>query len=564
MVIMNRNSIVSTKGPERSPNRALLRAVGFSDDDFNKPIIGIANAYSTITPCNVSIGESVAVAERALERWGAKPQTFGTITISDGIAMGTPGMRLSLVSREVIADSIETVCLGQSMDGLLATGGCDKNMPGAMMAIARLNIPSIFVYGGTIRPGHYQGKTITIMNVFEAVGRHAKGDITGDELLAVERNACPGAGSCGGMFTANTMACAIEAIGMSLPFSSTLAAEDESRQNHVERAAATLMQAVRNNLLPSAILSRKAFENAITVAMAIGGSTNVILHLLAIASAANVKLHLDDFETIRRRVPVLCDMQPSGKFVTTDLHSAGGIPQVMKILLDNGLLHGDAITITGHTVAENLAMIPSLPAQRQQVIRPWSRPVSPTGHLAILKGNLAPEGGVAKISGFKIARISGPARVFDCEEECMHAILDQSIAPGDIIVIRYEGPIGGPGMREMLSPTAALVGAGLGETVGLITDGRFSGATHGIVVGHVAPEAAVGGPIALVQNGDEITIDLTHNLLQLHVSETELLHRSNNWCRPFRKPLKGVLAKYAKTVGSASRGAVTDSGDKLY
>jgi len=558
---MKRISSVVTSGAQRSPNRALLRAVGFSDTDFEKPIIGVANAFSTITPCNSSIGKLVTFAENALHKAGAKPQIFGTITVSDGIAMGTPGMRLSLVSREVIADSIETVCLGQSMDGLLATGGCDKNMPGALIAIARLNIPAIFVYGGTIKPGNHHGKAITIMNVFEAVGQHAMGKMSVEELLEIERNACPGAGSCGGMFTANTMASVIEAMGMGLPYSSTLAAEDGGKQAQVEQAVTALLGAMQSDLLPRRILTRKAFENAIAVAMAIGGSTNVVLHLLAIAKAADVSLSLDDFEEIRRRVPVLCDMKPSGQFVTTDLHAVGGIPQVMKILLHHRLLHGDAITITGKTVAENLAGISEHPEEKQCVIRPWSRPVSSTGHLAVLKGNLSPDGAVAKIGGFQIRRITGPARVFDSEEFCMEAILARRIRPGDIIVIRYEGPKGGPGMREMLSPTAALVGEGFGDKVGLITDGRFSGATHGIVVGHVTPEAAVGGPIALVCDGDQITIDLDRNLLEIHVAEAELSARHRAWKPRHSKFTRGVLAKYALLVGSASEGATTDGNN---
>ncbi len=555
---MNKKSSVVTKGAQRSPNRALLRAVGFTDGDFTKPIVGIANSYSTITPCNSGINGLAVSAEKVLRENGAMPQLFGTITISDGIAMGTPGMRYSLVSREVIADSIETVCGGQSMDGLLATGGCDKNMPGAMIAIARLNIPSIFVYGGTIKAGVHNGRNITIMSAFEAVGKYTVQAMSKDELLDIERHACPGSGSCGGMYTANTMASLIEAMGLSLPYSSTMAAEDADKSDSAVQSAIMLINIIEKQLLPRSILTRQAFENALAVAMAVGGSTNAVLHLLAIAHAAGVPLSIDDFETMRHRVPVLCDMKPSGQFVTTDLHQAGGIPQVMKILLVNGVLHGDALTVTGQTVAENLESIPDHPDKNQQVIRPWENPVAPKGHLAILKGNLAPEGAVAKITGFMITRITGPARVFDSEEACMEAIVTRKILPGDIIVIRYEGPKGGPGMREMLSPTAALIGEGLGDKVGLITDGRFSGATHGIVVGHVAPEAAVGGTIGQVAEGDQITIDIENNLLQLHVSQEELSMRKKLWQQPKAKVTTGVLAKYAKLVNSASLGAVTD------
>lgn len=551
-------SQVVTQGVQRSPNRAMLRAVGFRDEDFGKPIVGIANAHSTITPCNIGIQTLAERAEAALRAAGCMPQVFGTITISDGISMGTEGMKYSLVSREVIADSIETVVNGQSMDGLLAIGGCDKNMPGAMIAMARLNVPAIFVYGGTIKPGHYNGRDLTIVSAFEAVGEYSAGRISEDELLAVERHACPGAGSCGGMYTANTMSSAFEAMGMSLPYSSTMAAEDEEKAESATQSAKVLAEAIQANIRPRDIITRQSIENAISVIMAVGGSTNAVLHFLAIAHAAEVPLTLDDFETIRARVPVLCDLKPSGRFVATDLHRAGGIPQVMKILLNHGLLHGDCLTISGQTIAEVLRDVPDEPSPDQEVIRPWHSPLYPQGHIAILKGNLAPEGAVAKISGVKTPKIAGPARVFNSEESCLQAILAGQIRPGDVVVIRYEGPKGGPGMREMLSPTSAIIGAGLGDSVGLITDGRFSGGTYGMVVGHVAPEAYVGGPIALVEEGDLITIDAPARLLHLHVSEEELARRRARWAPPEPRYKRGVLAKYAKLVSSSSLGAVTD------
>lgn len=554
----NSRSKIITSGVQRSPNRAMLRAVGFGDNDFNKPIVGIANGYSTITPCNMGIGELAKRAEIAVKNANAMPQVFGTITISDGISMGTEGMKYSLVSRDVIADSIETVCNGQSMDGVLAIGGCDKNMPGAMIAMARLNIPAIFVYGGTIKPGHYNGEDLTVVSAFEAVGKYSAGKISEDELLAVEKNACPGAGSCGGMFTANTMSSAFEAMGMSLPYSSTMAAEDAEKAESTEQSAVVLVNAIKQQILPSQIITRKAFENAISVIMAIGGSTNAVLHLLAIAHSMNVPLTLDDFETIRGRVPVLCDLKPSGKFVATDLHKAGGIPQVMKMLLEHDLLHGDAMSITGQTMAEILKDIPAEPRPDQNVIRPWDNPLYKTGHLAILKGNLASEGAVAKITGVKNAKITGPARVFESEEDCLDAILAGKIVAGDVIIVRYEGPKGGPGMREMLAPTSAIIGAGLGDKVGLITDGRFSGGTYGMVVGHVAPEAFVGGNIALVKEGDSITIDAEQRLLQVNISDGELAERKANWKQPEPRYKRGVLAKYAKLVSSSSLGAVTD------
>jgi dihydroxy-acid dehydratase len=557
-VTANRRSRIVTAGVQRSPNRALLRAVGFGDRDFDKPIVGVANAHSTITPCNSGVGALAARAEAALKAAGAMPQVFGTITISDGIAMGTEGMKYSLVSREVIADAIETVCNGQSLDGLLATGGCDKNMPGAMIAIARLNIPAVFVYGGTIKPGRYKGRDLTIVSAFEAVGEYVAGKIAGQELLEIERRACPGAGSCGGMYTANTMASLFEAMGMSLPYSSTMAAEDAEKAQSAAQSAEVLVEAIKKQILPRNLLTRAAFENALAVLMALGGSTNAVLHLPAIAHAAGVRLTLDDIDAFSRRVPVLCDLKPSGRHVATDLHRAGGIPQVMKLLLTHGLLHGDALTVTGQTLAEVLRDVPEEPAAAQDVIRPWSRPVYPHGHLAILRGNLAEEGALAKTSGVKVPKITGPARVFDSEEACMEAILARKIKPGDVVVIRYEGPKGGPGMREMLSPTAALVGQGLGDSVGLVTDGRFSGGTYGMVVGHVAPEAAVGGTIALVEEGDSITLDAERRLLQLNVSDEEIARRRARWKPPAPRYTRGVLAKYARSVSSASRGAVTD------
>jgi dihydroxy-acid dehydratase len=557
-MLENFRSQVVTQGVQRSPNRAMLRAVGFKDEDFTKAIVGIANGYSTITPCNMGINKLAERAEAGVRSAGAMPQLFGTITISDGISMGTEGMKYSLVSREVIADSIETACNGQSMDGVLAIGGCDKNMPGAMIAIARMNIPAIFVYGGTIKPGHYNGTDLTVVSVFEAVGQYVADKIDENHFMEVERRACPGAGSCGGMFTANTMSSAIEAMGMSLPYSSTMAAEDEEKADSTEKSAFVLIEAIRKQILPSQIITRKSIENAISVIMAVGGSTNAVLHLLAICHAIGVELSLDDFETIRARVPVLCDLKPSGRYVATDLHKVGGIPQVMKMLLAHGLLHGDCLTITGKTVAEVLEDVPEEPPANQDVIRPWNNPMYQQGHLAILKGNLATEGSVAKITGVKTPKITGPARVFESEESCLNAILEKKINPGDVIIIRYEGPKGGPGMREMLAPTSALIGAGLGDSVGLITDGRFSGGTYGMVVGHVAPEAAVGGAIALVEEGDTITIDAHNRLLQLHVSDEELAQRKAQWQAPTPRYTTGVLAKYAKLVSSCSLGAVTD------
>jgi len=554
----NRRSRAITEGVQRSPNRAMLRAVGFQDSDFTKPIVGVASAHSTITPCNMGIAPLAIRAEAGIRAANAMPQVFGTITVSDGISMGTEGMKYSLVSRDVIADSIETACSAQSMDGILAIGGCDKNMPGAMIAMARMNIPALFVYGGTIEPGHLDGEDLTVVSSFEAVGQYSAGRIDEVRLNSVERNACPGAGSCGGMYTANTMSSAFEAMGMSLIYSSTMSAVAPEKAANTELAGTVLVNAIRNNLLPLDIITRKSIENAISVVMAVGGSTNAVLHFLAIAYSAGVEWNLDDFERIRERVPVLCDLKPSGKYVATDLHKAGGIPQVMKMLLVQGLLHGDCITITGQTVEELLKDIPAEPRADQDVIRPWDRPMYKQGHLSILRGNLAEEGAVAKISGVKNPIITGPARVFESEEDCLTAILANKINAGDVLVIRYEGPKGGPGMREMLAPTSAIIGAGLGDSVALITDGRFSGGTYGMVVGHVAPEAFVGGAIALVNEGDSITIDAHQRLIQLNVSDEEIASRRANWKPPTPRYTKGVLAKYAKLVSTSSKGAVTD------
>jgi dihydroxy-acid dehydratase len=554
----NFRSKLITQGVERSPNRAMLRAVGFGDEDFSKPIVGVANGYSTITPCNLNLGELAEDAIEAARAENLMPQVFGTITVSDGISMGTAGMKYSLISREVIADSIETVCQGQQMDGLLAIGGCDKNMPGAMIAIARLDIPSIFVYGGTIKAGHLNGRDLTIVSAFEAVGEFIAGKIDDAELSEVEKRACPGAGSCGGMYTANTMSSAIEALGMSLPYSSTMAAEDDEKRASARESARVLAKAIENNLLPSQIMTRRAFENAIAVVMATGGSTNAVLHLLAIAHSMKVDLKIEDFETIRGKIPVLCDLKPSGKYVATDLHRSGGIPLIMKILLEKGILHGDCLTITGKTVAENLENVSGEASANQDVVRSWDNPLYAEGHLAILSGNLAEENAVAKITGIKSRKITGKAKVFDSEEDAMAAIVARKIESGDVVVIRYEGPKGGPGMREMLAPTSAIIGLGLGDSVGLITDGRFSGGTYGMVVGHVAPEAAVGGNIALIENGDLITIDADARLLEVHLSDEELDARRQNWSPPAPRFTSGVIAKYAKLVSSAKYGAVTD------
>lgn len=556
---LNWNSKQITQGDRRAPNRAMMRAVGFEDSDFDKPVVGVASGHSTITPCNAGIRPLEEAACKGISSAGGMPQTFGTITISDGISMGTQGMKLSLVSRDVIADSIETVCRGQLMDGVLAIGGCDKNLPGAMMAIARLDIPGIFVYGGTILPGKYQGRDLNIVSVFEAVGSFQAGTISREELTEIEKHACPSSGSCGGMYTANTMSSAIEALGMSLPNSSQMSAPSPEKKSSAEESGEALVRMIQTNLRPSQIMTRKAFENAIAVVMATGGSTNAVLHLIAIAHDMGITLTLDDFETISKKVPHLADMRPSGKYLAVDFHRAGGVPLIMKMLLKAGILHGECMTVTGRTVAENLAEVPDAPPAGQDVIRPFASPVYKRGHLVILRGNLAPGGAVAKTSGVKSPAITGEARVFDSEEECMDAIMSDQIKPGDILVIRYEGPKGGPGMREMLSPTSALIGKGLGDSVGLITDGRFSGGTYGMVVGHVSPEAAVGGPIALVREGDVITIDAYENLLQLHMTEAEMEARRKEWVQPESPVRNGVLYKYAKLVGSAEFGAVTDA-----
>ena len=557
----NLRSSAITQGVQRSPNRSMLRAVGFKDDDFDKPIIGVANGYSTITPCNIGLNKLAKKAEESIREAGGMPQIFGTITVSDGISMGTEGMKYSLVSREVIADSIETACNAQSMDGVLAIGGCDKNMPGAMIAIARMNIPSIFIYGGTIKPGKLNGEDLTVVSAFEAVGQLTSGKISEKRLLEVEKNCIPGAGSCGGMFTANTMSAVIEVLGLSLPYSSTMAAEDYEKLLSSEKSAKVLVEAIKKDIRPLDLMSKHAFENAISVIMAVGGSTNAVLHLLAIAKTAGVELHIDDFERIRQKVPVICDLKPSGKYVTVDLHNAGGIPQVMKILLNAGLLHGECINIEGKTLKDSLANIPDSPPSNQSVIRAIDNPLYQKGHLAILKGNLAIEGSVAKISGIKNPVLSGPARIFESEESCLKSILNNKIKEGDVVVIRNEGPVGGPGMREMLAPTSAIVGQGLGEKVALITDGRFSGGTYGLVVGHIAPEAAVGGTIALIKEGDLITVDALNQKIEVNLSSQELEKRRETWTKPKPKYKKGVLAKYARIVSTSSSGAITDLPD---
>ena len=555
---INRRSRNITEGVARAPNRSMYYAMGYKEEDFSKPMIGVANGHSTITPCNSGLQTLADAAVEALESGGANSQIFGTPTISDGMGMGTEGMKYSLISREVIADSIETCVNGLWQDGVIVIGGCDKNMPGGMMAMARTNVPSIYVYGGTIKPGHYKGRELNIVSAFEAVGEFTSGRLSSEDLKGIEQNACPSSGSCGGMYTANTMSSAFEALGMSLPYSSTMSNIDEEKRESAAESARVLIEAVRNNLRPRDIITKKSIENAVSVIMAVGGSTNAVLHFLAIASAAEVDWTIDDFERIRRKVPVIVDMKPSGKYLATDLHLAGGIPQVMKILLDGGLLHGDCMTITGKTIAEVLKDVPSTPRSDQYVIRPLSNPIYAEGHLAILKGNLSPEGCVAKISGLKNPSITGPARVFNSEDDAMAAIMANKITHGDVVIIRYEGPKGGPGMRELLSPTSALIGQGFGETVGLITDGRFSGGTWGMVVGHVSPEAYMGGNIALVEEGDSITIDAHKLLIQLNVSEEELAKRRSNWVRPKPKYTRGILAKYAKLASSASLGAVTD------
>ena len=557
----NWRSKLITAGIARSPNRAMLRAVDFKDGDFDKPIVGVANGHSNMNPCNAGIQPLVDRAMDALRKAGAMPQVFGTPTVTDGIGMGTDGMRYSLVSREVIADAIETSVNGQMMDGALVVGGCDKNMPGGMIAIARMNVPAIYVYAGSIKPGHWKGQDLTIASAFEAVGAFSAGKMSKEDYDGIEKNACPTVGACGGMYTANTMSTSFEALGMSLMHSSTMASPDAEKVDSAGESAKALVNAIRKNIRPRDIITRKSIENVVSLVMATGGSTNAVLHYLAIASAAEVEWTIDDFERVRRKVPVLCDLKPSGKYVVTDLHKAGGAPQVLKMLLANGLLHGDCMTITGRTIAEELANIPAEPRKDQDVIRAFNNPLYKQGHLAILKGNLATEGSVAKITGLKNPSITGPARVFDSEPEVMAAIMDRKIKAGDVVVIRYEGPKGGPGMQEMLAPTSALTGQGLGDSVGLITDGRFSGATWGMVVGHVAPEAYVGGTIALVKEGDSITIDAHKQLIQLNVPDDELAKRRAAWKQPKPRFTRGLLAKYAYLVSTATKGAVTDSFD---
>jgi len=555
---LNERSSHVTEGVARAPNRSMYYAMGYQEKDFSKPMVGVANGHSTITPCNSGLQKLADAAIMALEEAGAKAQVFGTPTVSDGIGMGTEGMKYSLISREVIADSIETCVNGLWQDGVVVIGGCDKNMPGGMMAIARTNVPAIYVYGGTIKPGHFKGKELNIVSAFEAVGEFTSGRLSEEDLKGVEQHACPGSGSCGGMYTANTMSSSFEALGMSLPYSSTMSNVDEEKVVSAAESARVLVEAIKNNLRPRDIITKKSIENAVSLIMAVGGSTNAVLHYLAITSAAEIDWSIDDFERIRKRVPVIVDMKPSGTYLATDLHEAGGIPQVMKILLDGGLLHGDCMTITGKTIAEVLKDVPSVPRADQKVIRTLDNPMYKQGHLAILKGNISPEGCVAKITGLKNPSITGPARVFDSEDDAMKAIMAQKIKDGDVVVIRYEGPKGGPGMREMLAPTSALVGQGLGETVGLITDGRFSGGTWGMVVGHVAPEAYVGGTIALIEEGDSVTIDAHQLLIQLNVSEEEITRRRAAWKKPKPRYTRGLLAKYASLASTASKGAVTD------
>ena len=548
-----------TEGVTRAPNRSMYYGMGYKESDFENPMIGVANGHSTITPCNSGLQPLADAAVEAIRGAKGNPQVFGVPTISDGMSMGTEGMKYSLASREVIADCIETAVQGQWMDGVVVIGGCDKNMPGGMIGIARCNVPAIYVYGGTIKPGHHKGKDLNIVSVFEAVGEYTMKRMSAEDFKAIEQKAIPGSGSCGGMYTANTMSSSFEAMGMSLPYSSTAANEDDEAVENARKAASVLVDAVRANRKPRDIITKKSIENAVSVIMAIGGSTNAVLHYLAIAHAAEVPWTIDDFERIRKKVPVICDLKPSGKYLTVDLHRAGGIPQVMKILLNAGLLHGDCVTITGQTIAEVLKDVPDAPPAGQDVIRPIDNPLYNHGHLAILKGNLATEGAVAKITGLKNPVITGPARVFDSEDLAMAAIMDQQIKPGDVVVIRYEGPKGGPGMREMLAPTSALIGQGLGESVGLITDGRFSGGTWGMVVGHVAPEAFVGGTIGLIEEGDSVTIDAHQLLLQLNVADDEIERRRKNWKQPAPRYTRGVLGKIAKLASSASKGAVTDA-----
>ena len=553
----NERSKHITQGVARSPNRAMYYALGYEKADFDKPMIGIANGHSTITPCNAGLQPLADAAAAAIREAGANPQMFGTPTISDGMSMGTEGMKYSLVSREVIADCVETSVQGQWMDGVLVLGGCDKNMPGGMIGILRANAPAIYVYGGTIRPGRWKGEDLSIVSAFEAVGAFMAGEMSEEDFEGIERNACPTTGSCGGMYTANTMSSSFEALGMSLLYSSTMASPDREKIDSAAESGRVLVEAVKRNITPRDIITRQSIENAVALIMALGGSTNAVLHYLAIANAAEIEWTLDDFERVRRKVPVLCDLKPSGKYMAVDLHAAGGVPQVLKILLGAGLIHGDCLTITGRTLAEELAHVPDAPRADQDVIMPMDRALYREGHLAILKGNLAEDGAVAKITGLKSPQISGPARVFDDEQSAMDAILSDRIRPGDVVVLRYLGPKGGPGMPEMLAPTSAIIGRGLGESVGLITDGRFSGGTWGLVVGHVAPEAYVGGLIALVEEGDTITIDAHRLLLQLEVDETELARRRAAWKQPEPRYRRGVLAKFSALARPANEGALT-------
>ena len=558
-VILNPRSKNITEGKSRAPNRSMYYAMGYEADDFKKPMVGVANGHSTITPCNSGLQKLADAAIAAIEEAGGNAQVFGTPTISDGMSMGTEGMKYSLISREVISDCIETCVQGQWMDGVLVIGGCDKNMPGGLMGMLRANVPAIFVYGGTILPGHYKGKDLNIVSVFEAVGENAAGRMSDEDLLQIERRAIPGTGSCGGMYTANTMSSAFEALGISLPYSSTMANPHDEKVNSARESATVLIEAIKKDIKPRDIVTRKSIENAVAVIMAIGGSTNAVLHFLAIAHAAGVEWAIEDFERVRQKTPVLCNLKPSGDYLAVDLHRAGGIPQVMKTLLSAGLLHGDCITITGQTVAEVLKDVPDTPRADQEVIRPLVNPMYQQGHLAILKGNLSPEGCVAKITGLKNPVMTGPARVFEDEQSGLAAILAGKIVAGDVMVLRYLGPKGGPGMPEMLAPTGALVGQGLGESVGLITDGRFSGGTWGMVVGHVAPEAAVGGTIAFIHEGDSITIDAHQLLLQLNVSDEEIAKRRAIWTAPLPRYTRGVQAKFAFNASTASKGAVLDN-----
>ncbi len=553
----NERSRHITQGVARSPNRAMYYALGYEKADFDKPMIGIANGHSTITPCNAGLQPLADAAVAAIKAAGANPQVFGTPTISDGMSMGTEGMKYSLVSREVIADCVETAVQGQWMDGVLVLGGCDKNMPGGMIGILRANVPAIYVYGGTIKPGHWKGQSLSVVSAFEAVGAFMAGRMSEEDFEGIERNACPSTGSCGGMYTANTMSSSFEALGMSLLYSSNMANPDREKLESAAQSATALVEAVKAGITPRKIVTRQSIENAVALIMATGGSTNAVLHYLAIAHAAEVEWTLDDFERVRRNVPVLCDLKPSGRYMAVDLHRAGGVPQVLKILLNAGLLHGDCLTITGRTIAEELAAVPDEPRADQDVIRPYRTPIYREGHLAVLKGNLAEGGAVAKISGLKSPVMTGPARVFEDEQSAMDAILSDRIRPGDILVLRYLGPKGGPGMPEMLAPTSAIIGRGLGDSVGLITDGRFSGGTWGMVVGHVTPEAFEGGTIALVQEGDRIVIDAHRQLLQLDVGEEELARRRSQWHQPEPRYKRGVLAKFAALARPASEGAVT-------